>query len=81
MNNEEKILEMLAAMQGSISAIQTKQEETDQKITAIQAKQEEADQKITAMQAKLDDLVESHDEVRTCINALLEWTEIGRAHV
>ncbi len=61
MNNEEKILEMLAAMQGSISAIQTKQEETDQKITAVQA--------------KLDDLVESHDEVRTCINALLEWTD------
>ena len=80
MNNEEKILEMLAAMQ-------TRQEKTEEMLAAMQGSITTMQGDIVSMQGdikningrldsieeKLDDLTEAHEVTRDGVNALLEW--------
>lgn len=79
MNNEEKILEMLGAIQSEIGSMRA---EMDSKFAAVQSEIAEMKSQMAEMQSeiaetngKLDDLIEAHDETRTCVNAILEWTE------
>ncbi|MCI9165609.1 MAG: hypothetical protein HFF64_06375 [Oscillospiraceae bacterium] len=82
MNNEEKILEMLAAMQ-------TRQEKTEEMLAAMQGSITTMQGDIVSMQGdikningrldsieeKLDDLTEAHEVTRDGVNALLEWSD------
>jgi len=61
LTNEDKILEMLAAMQGYIRQINTRLGSVETEVKAIRS--------------DLDDMKESQEEVRTSVNAILEWTE------
>ena len=82
MNNEEKILEMLAAMQ-------TRQEKTEEMLVAMQGSITTMQGDIVSMhgdikningrldsiEEKLDDLTEAHEVTRDGVNALLEWSD------
>lgn len=61
MSNEEKILELLAAMDA-------RQTRTEELLAAMDAR-------MSAMEAKLDDLTEAHEETREGVNTLLAWAE------
>lgn len=61
MNNEDKILELLGAMQTSMQSMQS----DIQKING----------RLDSLEAKVDDLAEGQDELRTSVNALLDWSD------
>ena len=61
MSNEEKILEMLAAMQSQMGTMQSEMKDMHQKIDLLTEGQKE--------------LREDLEEVRTSVNALVDWSE------
>ena len=61
MNNEEKILEVLAAMQSEMREMQSEMRGMQSEIREIHG--------------KLDDLIELHEETRASVNTILEWTD------
>jgi len=75
MSNEEKILELLAAM----DARQTRTEELlaamDARISTMDARISTMDARMSTMETKLDDLTEAHEETREGVNTLLSWAE------
>ncbi len=67
LTNEDKILEMLATMQGDIRQINTRLDSVETEVKAIRS--------------DIVDMKESQEEVRTSVNAVLEWTETVSAVV
>jgi len=61
LTNEDKIVEILAAMQGDIRQTNTRLGSAETEVKAIRS--------------DLDDMEEYQEEVRTSVNAILEWTE------
>ena len=68
MSNEEKILELLAAMDA-------RQTRTEELLAAMEARISAMDARMSAMETKLDDLTEAHEETREGVNILLSWAE------
>ena len=68
MNNEEKILEILASVQTEMKGMRTE-------IKGMQAEMKGMQAEIKEIHGKLDELTEAHEETRTSVNAILEWTE------
>lgn len=75
MNHEEKILEMLAAMQETMTAMQDRQDRTEQMLAGMQSEMKDIHKKLDETNERLDDLIESHEETRDGVNKLLEWSE------
>ncbi len=67
LTNEDKILEMLATMQGDIRQINIRLDSVETEVKAIRS--------------DIVDMKESQEEVRTSVNAVLEWTETVSAVV
>lgn len=61
LTNEEKILEMLTGMQSQMDGMQK-----DIKNLNI---------RMDSLESKMDDLAESQAELRTTVNAILDWTD------
>lgn len=68
MSNEEKILELLAAMDA-------RQTRTEELLAAMDARISAMDARMSTMETKLDDLTEAHEETREGVNTLLSWAE------
>ena len=82
MNNEDKILEMLTAMQASMQSMQARQEKSEELLTAMQADMKGMHEKIDVLTEGQDELRKGQDEIRedldelrTSVNALLDWSE------
>ena len=61
MTNEEKILEILTGMQADIKNLNTRMDSLESKVDGLES--------------KVDDLTESQGELRTSVNAILDWTD------
>ena len=68
MSNEEKILELLAAMDA-------RQTRTEELLAAMQAEIKDIRSEQASMGGKLDDLTKAHGETREGVNTLLSWAE------
>ena len=68
MNNEDKILELLTAMQAGMQSMQSD-------IQKINGRLDSMDGRMSSLEEKVDDLAEGQDELRTSVNALLDWSE------
>jgi len=68
LTNEEKILEMLTFMQSELK-------EVHQKVDSLEIKVDNLEIKVDNLETKVNDLAESHEETRTSVNAILEWTD------
>ena len=68
MSNEEKILELLAAMDA-------RQTRTEELLAAMDARISAMDARMSTTETKLDDLTEAHEETREGVNTLLSWAE------
>ena len=68
MTNEEKILEMLTGMQAEIK-------EMKGEIKEIRTEMEETKAELKEVHEKVDVLAESQEELRTSVNAILDWTD------
>ena len=68
MSNEEKILELLAAMDA-------RQTRTEELLAAMQAEIKDIRSEQASMGGKLDDLTKAHEETREGVNTLLSWAE------
>lgn len=82
MNNEDKILELLTAMQANMQSMQARQEKSEELLTAMQADMKGMHEKIDILtdgQEELrkgqEDIQENLDELRTSVNALLDWSD------
>lgn len=67
MTNEEKILEILTGMQADIKTLNTRMDSLESKVDSLAESQAA--------------LAESHEEVRTSVNAILDWTDTVSAVV
>ncbi len=88
MTNEEKILKMLVAMQGDIRQINTRLDSMDGRMDSMDGRMDSMDSRlgsleteVKAVRSDIDDMKESQEEVRTGLNAVLEWTETVSAVV
>ena len=68
MTNEEKILEMLTGMQAEIKEVKGE-------IKEIRTEMEETKAELKEVHEKVDVLAESQEELRTSVNAILDWTD------
>ena len=82
MSNEEKILELLAAMDARqtrteelLAAMDARISAMDARISTMDARISTMDVRMSTMEAKLDDLTEAHEETREGVNTLLSWAE------
>jgi len=75
LTNEEKILEMLAAMQGDIRQINTRLDSMDGRMDSMEGRLGSLETEVKAIRSDIDDMKESQEEVRTSVNAILDWTE------
>ena len=89
MTNEEKILEMLTGMQaeikemkgeikgmkGEIKGMQAEIKEVKGEIKEIRTEMEETKAELKEVHEKVDVLAESQEELRTSVNAILDWTD------
>ena len=89
MTNEEKILEMLTGMQaeikemkgeikemkGEIKEVKGEIKEVKGEIKEIKTEMEETKAELKEVHEKVDVLAESQEELRTSVNAILDWTD------
>lgn len=75
MTNEEKILEMLTGMQGEIKEMKGEIKEVKGEINEIKTEMEETKVELKEVHEKVDVLAESQEELRTSVNAILDWTD------
>ena len=68
MTNEEKILDMLNAMNKRFDAI-------DEQFSAIDERFDAIDERFNAIDEEIANLKESLEETRSGVNSLLEWAE------
>ncbi len=74
LTNEEKILEMLAQ-------INTRLDSVDGRLDSVDGRLDSVETEVKAVRSDIDDMKESQEEVRTGLNAVLEWTETVSAVV
>lgn len=89
MSNEEKILELLAAMdarqtrteellaamQAEIKDIRSEQASMGGKLDDLAKAHEETRESVNTLLDRVDDLTEAHEETREGVNTLLSWAE------
>ena len=89
MNNEDKILEMLTAMQArqekseellgvmqaSMQSMQSDIQKINGRLDSMDERLDSMDGRLNSLEEKVDDLAEGQDELRTSVNALLDWSE------
>lgn len=75
MSNEEKILELLAAMQAEIKDIRSEQASMGGKLDDLTKAHEETRESVNTLLDRVDDLTEAHEETREGVNTLLSWAE------
>ncbi len=61
MTNEEKILEMLTRIDSRLGSVETRLDFVESELKEVHE--------------KVDDLAESQAELRTSVNAILDWTD------
>ena len=71
MSNEQKILNILEAMQGDISAMQGD-------ISVIKSDVGFLKDRVDTIEAKIEVLMENDEEFRENINMLIEWSELAQ---
>ena len=75
MSNEEKILEMLAAMQSQMGTMQSEMKDMHQKIDLLTEGQKELRKDVDELRKGQEERREDLEEVRTSVNALVDWSE------
>lgn len=61
LTNEEKILEMLTKIDSRLGSVETRLDSVESELKEVHE--------------KVDDLSESQSELRTTVNAILDWTD------
>jgi predicted nuclease with TOPRIM domain len=68
MNNEEKILEILVAMQQDMAEVKDRIGGLEGRIGGLEGRMDRLEEKV-------DELAEAHEETRAGVNSLLDWAE------
>jgi chromosome segregation ATPase len=89
MNNEEKILEILVAMQqdmaevkdriggleGRIGGLEGRIGGLEGRIGGLEGRMDRLEGQMDRLEEKVDELAEAHEETRAGVNSLLDWAE------
>ena len=75
MNNEEKILEILVAMQSDMRDMNARLGNIETRLDRVEARLDRVEAEVQEMRQKIDDLAEGQEEIRGSVNVLLDWSE------
>ena len=82
MNNEEKIIEMLTAMQADmrdmntrLGSVESRLGSVESRLGSVESRLNTVEAEIQGMHQKIDDLAEGLEEIRGSVNMLLDWSE------
>ena len=75
MNNEDKILEMLGAMQQDIQNMKSDMQGMKSDMQNMKSDMRGVKTESTKLHSKIDALAASQEQTRVTVNALVEWTD------
>jgi chromosome segregation ATPase len=89
MNNEEKILEILSAMQqdmvevkngisgleGRMDKLEGRMDRLEGQMDKLEGRMDRLEGRMDRLEEKVDELAEAHEETRAGVNSLLDWAE------